>query len=131
MVVCDKVPVEVSDAVCVDESVEVWVAVNVEVCDLLRVEVAVDVSVDVSDAPSVLVADDVPVLVREFVAADRVKGHQAKGSATTQRPSALHYCSTSGNGARLVLHLRPHLCATSTRASLRSEGRHGGPSGLD
>ena len=115
--------VVVSDDVCVD----VRVAVRVAVCVDVREAVCVDVAVVVS----VVVADLLSVLVREVVAADRVKGHQAKGSATTQRPSALHYCSTSGNGARLVLHLRPHLCATSTRASLRSEGRHGGPSGLD
>ena len=97
--------VVVSDDVCVDVRVDVRVAVCVDVREAVCVDVAVVVSV--------VVADLLSVLVREVVAADRVKGHQAKGSATTQRPSALHYCSTSGNGARLVLHLRPHLCATT------------------
>ena len=77
--------VVVSDDVCVDVRVDVRVAVCVDVREAVCVDVAVVVSV--------VVADLLSVLVREVVAADRVKGHQAKGSATTQRPSAFSACS--------------------------------------
>ena len=98
VVVRDDVPVAVADEVSVDVSV----AVRVDVCVEVRVDDCVDVwdvvYVAVAVVVRVVVADLLGVLVREVVASSRVKRHQAKGSATTQRPSALHYCSNSTDG---------------------------------